>query len=76
MELQLPDWKKGFQPIVLCRVSCDVFLVHWEMPGDILHTIVLVACHRQGSYDTRIRQKIVGGVPVEVNVKEKNPFFR
>ena len=56
--------------------SCDALTVHLEMPRDILHPIILVADHRQGSCNNWHWTEDHARFPVKANIKETCPFLR
>ena len=67
---------KRYQSILPPEVTCGILTVPRRCPGVYLtqSSLWLVAARVVATFD--IKKKVVDGVPVEVNAKEKNAFFR
>jgi len=75
LELYFRDWEKV--PIGSSTgVACGIFTPSRKCPGVhfIQSSLWLVIARVVATLD--IKANVVNGVPVEVNLKEKNPFFR
>jgi cytochrome P450 len=67
---------RRYESIFLCDIICGVFTKPRRCPGVYLiqSSFWLVIARIVATLD--IKERVVNGVPVKVNVKEKNAFFR
>ena len=67
---------RRYQPVFLRRVACGVFTEPRKCPGVhlIQSSFWIVIARVVATLD--IKERVVNGIPVKVNVTEKNAFFR